>query len=158
TAEPRGARRVGRDPPLPLGARRDARRDRARPYGVRPRVDPGLQHGPRGGAHGDRARARLRPRAIRPPAARRPPRALRAGPERGPHLPCRPRHSGGGSTSDRSMIMPTSPLAVLGLGFVLGLRHALDVDHLAAVSTIVSQRRSLWRSSLVGALWGLGHT
>src|SRR5439155_1303990 len=35
---------------------------------------------------------------------------------------------------------------------------ALDIDHLAAVSTIVSQRRSLWRSSLVGALWGLGHT
>src|SRR5512137_1421011 len=54
--------------------------------------------------------------------------------------------------------MTTSPLAVLGLGFVLGLRHALDVDHLAAVSTIVSQRRSLWQSSLVGALWGLGHT
>ncbi len=54
--------------------------------------------------------------------------------------------------------MSTSPLAVLGLGFVLGLRHALDVDHLAAVSTIVSERRSLWRSSLVGALWGLGHT
>jgi len=54
--------------------------------------------------------------------------------------------------------MSTSPLAALGLGFVLGLRHALDVDHLAAVSTIVSQRRSLWRSSLVGALWGLGHT
>ena len=54
--------------------------------------------------------------------------------------------------------MPTTPLAILGFGFVLGLRHALDVDHLAAVSTIVSQRRSLWSSSLVGALWGLGHT
>ena len=54
--------------------------------------------------------------------------------------------------------MPATPLAVLGFGFVLGLRHALDVDHLAAVSTIVSQRRSLWRSSLVGALWGIGHT
>src|SRR5207245_323495 len=34
----------------------------------------------------------------------------------------------------------------------------LDVDHLAAVSTLVTQRRSLWRASLVGALWGLGHT
>jgi ABC-type nickel/cobalt efflux system permease component RcnA len=56
------------------------------------------------------------------------------------------------------MMAPTSPLAFLGLGFVLGLRHALDVDHLAAVSTIVSQRRGLWRSSLVGAVWGLGHT
>ena len=54
--------------------------------------------------------------------------------------------------------MSTTPFTALGLGFVLGLRHALDVDHLAAVSTIVSQRRSLWRSSLVGGLWGLGHT
>jgi high-affinity nickel-transport protein len=52
----------------------------------------------------------------------------------------------------------TSPLAILGFGFVLGLRHALDVDHLAAVSTIVSQRRSIWRSSLVGIAWGIGHT
>jgi len=54
--------------------------------------------------------------------------------------------------------MSTSPFAVLSFGFVLGLRHALDVDHLAAVSTIVSQRRGLWRSSLIGAAWGLGHT
>lgn len=54
--------------------------------------------------------------------------------------------------------MTPSPLAVLGLGFVLGLRHALDVDHLAAVSTLVSQRRGLLRSSLIGVVWGLGHT
>jgi hypothetical protein len=54
--------------------------------------------------------------------------------------------------------MTASPLAVLGLGFFLGLRHALDVDHLAAVSTIVSQRRSIWRSALVGVVWGVGHT
>jgi high-affinity nickel-transport protein len=47
---------------------------------------------------------------------------------------------------------------ILGLGFVLGLRHALDADHLAAVSTIVSRRRSLWRSALVGVVWGMGHT
>ena len=53
---------------------------------------------------------------------------------------------------------PTTPLALLGFGFVLGLRHALEADHLAAVSTIVSTRRSAWGASLVGALWGLGHT
>jgi high-affinity nickel-transport protein len=52
----------------------------------------------------------------------------------------------------------SSPLAILGFGFVLGLRHALDVDHLAAVSTIVSRQRSVWRSSLVGVAWGVGHT
>ena len=54
--------------------------------------------------------------------------------------------------------MSDTPLGILGLGFVLGLRHALDVDHLAAVSTLVSQRRGVVRSSFVGALWGLGHT
>jgi high-affinity nickel permease len=48
--------------------------------------------------------------------------------------------------------------AALGLGFTLGLRHALDADHIAAVSTLVSESRSLWRSSLVGTSWGLGHT
>lgn len=46
----------------------------------------------------------------------------------------------------------------LALGFVLGLRHALDADHLAAVSTFVSGERTLWRSSLVGVFWGMGHT
>jgi high-affinity nickel permease len=54
--------------------------------------------------------------------------------------------------------MTSGPLAILGLGFVLGLRHALDVDHLAAVSTLVSQRGGILRSSLIGAVWGLGHT
>jgi high-affinity nickel permease len=44
------------------------------------------------------------------------------------------------------------------LGFVLGLRHALDGDHLAAVSTFVSEEKSVWKSSLIGAYWGMGHT
>jgi ABC-type nickel/cobalt efflux system permease component RcnA len=51
-----------------------------------------------------------------------------------------------------------SALAILGLGLVIGLRHALDTDHLAAVSAIVSERRSLFSSLLIGGLWGLGHT
>jgi ABC-type nickel/cobalt efflux system permease component RcnA len=46
----------------------------------------------------------------------------------------------------------------LGLGFVLGLKHATEADHLVAVATIVSEQRSVRRSSLVGALWGAGHT
>ncbi len=49
-------------------------------------------------------------------------------------------------------------LALMGLGFLLGLKHALDADHVVAVSTIVSQHRRLSRASLIGALWGLGHT
>ncbi len=48
--------------------------------------------------------------------------------------------------------------SVLGLGLVVGFKHALDVDHVAAVSTIVSERKSVLGSSLVGALWGVGHT
>ena len=48
--------------------------------------------------------------------------------------------------------------ALLGTGFVFGLKHALDADHLAAVSTIVSERKTWWSSSLVGGLWGIGHT
>jgi len=49
-------------------------------------------------------------------------------------------------------------ITALAVGFVLGLRHALDPDHIVAVSTIVSECKSLRRSSLVGTFWGLGHT
>jgi len=48
--------------------------------------------------------------------------------------------------------------ATLALGFVLGLRHALDPDHVAAVSTFVSEEKNILRSSLVGIYWGMGHT
>jgi len=41
---------------------------------------------------------------------------------------------------------------------MLGLRHALDTDHLAAVSTVLAQRPSLRSSSMIGFSWGLGHT
>jgi ABC-type nickel/cobalt efflux system permease component RcnA len=54
--------------------------------------------------------------------------------------------------------MDTSIISILGFGFVLGLKHALDSDHLVAVSTIVSERKGFWSSSLIGILWGLGHT
>lgn len=49
-------------------------------------------------------------------------------------------------------------LAVLGLGLVFGLKHATEVDHVVAVSTIVSEHRNILRAALVGALWGAGHT
>lgn len=47
---------------------------------------------------------------------------------------------------------------LLGTGFILGLKHALDADHVAVVTTMVSQSKSLKKSSLLGAMWGLGHT
>jgi ABC-type nickel/cobalt efflux system permease component RcnA len=49
-------------------------------------------------------------------------------------------------------------LTVLAVGLVFGLKHATEVDHVVAVSTIVSQQRNVWRSTLVGAMWGAGHT
>jgi ABC-type nickel/cobalt efflux system permease component RcnA len=49
-------------------------------------------------------------------------------------------------------------ISVLGVGLVFGLKHATEVDHVVAVSTIVSRQRNVWRSTLVGAMWGAGHT
>jgi high-affinity nickel permease len=47
---------------------------------------------------------------------------------------------------------------LLGLGFVLGLRHALDADHVIAVSTLISEQRGVLRSMRIGMVWGIGHT
>jgi hypothetical protein len=49
-------------------------------------------------------------------------------------------------------------LSILALGFVLGMRHATDPDHVVAVTTIVAQQRSLARAARTGVLWGIGHT
>ena len=53
--------------------------------------------------------------------------------------------------------MSTLP-AILALGFVLGMRHATDPDHVIAVSTIVARHRSARGAALVGAAWGIGHS
>jgi hypothetical protein len=52
----------------------------------------------------------------------------------------------------------TSGFAILLVGFVLGMRHATDPDHVIAVSTIVSRERSILKAALIGILWGCGHT
>ncbi len=54
--------------------------------------------------------------------------------------------------------MGGSLIGTLALGFVLGLKHALDADHVVAVSTIVGRERSIWKAARVGAVWGVGHT
>lgn len=56
------------------------------------------------------------------------------------------------------LLFATSTAAVLSIGFFLGLKHATEADHLAAVSTIVSERKSLLSSAIIGGYWGLGHT
>src|SRR5438132_11917454 len=45
-----------------------------------------------------------------------------------------------------------------GLGSLLGMRHALEPDHLAAVSTLVTGERSSAKAALLGVCWGVGHT
>jgi hypothetical protein len=52
----------------------------------------------------------------------------------------------------------TNALLILGIGFVLGMRHATDPDHVIAVSTIVSREKSIARAGWIGILWGVGHT
>lgn len=49
-------------------------------------------------------------------------------------------------------------VAILVLGFLLGMRHATDPDHVIAITTIVSKQRGIAKAGLIGVLWGLGHT
>lgn len=53
--------------------------------------------------------------------------------------------------------MNSSLLGML-LGIALGARHALEPDHLAVVSVLVSERPGARRGALLGAMWGAGHT
>jgi hypothetical protein len=48
--------------------------------------------------------------------------------------------------------------SILGLGFLLGMRHATDSDHVIAVTTIVSQERNVFNTVLIGIFWGIGHS
>jgi ABC-type nickel/cobalt efflux system permease component RcnA len=49
-------------------------------------------------------------------------------------------------------------LLVAGIGLLLGMRHSTDPDHVIAVTTIVTRQRSLRQASVIGMLWGVGHT
>src|SRR4029079_3251753 len=56
-------------------------------------------------------------------------------------------------------INAATPAGLLLLGLVIGLRHSMEADHVAAVSTIVAgTSKSKFRAPMLGALWGLGHT
>ncbi len=48
--------------------------------------------------------------------------------------------------------------SLLLLGFIIGMRHALEADHLAAIATISTKENSLMSGLKHGAVWGLGHT
>ena len=47
---------------------------------------------------------------------------------------------------------------ILGLGFLLGMQHALEADHIAAVSSIAARRTRIGDIVRHGLTWGLGHT
>lgn len=49
-------------------------------------------------------------------------------------------------------------LSVLLLGFLLGMRHAVEADHVAAVASLATRTSSLKDAVRLGATWGLGHT
>lgn len=51
-----------------------------------------------------------------------------------------------------------SPLALAGLGFLLGFRHAFEPDHLAAVSTLATRQGRLLDACRLGLAWAVGHT
>ena len=55
-------------------------------------------------------------------------------------------------------MLESSGMALMGLGFVLGLKHATDADHIVAVTTMLGKERRLLRSCWIGAFWGVGHT
>ena len=58
-------------------------------------------------------------------------------------------------------ISSVAPAGLLLLGLITGLRHSMEADHIAAVSTIMAtseRHKKLRRAPLLGALWGLGHT
>lgn len=47
---------------------------------------------------------------------------------------------------------------ILGFGFLLGMQHALEADHIAAVSSIAARRSNVGDIVKHGLTWGLGHT
>jgi high-affinity nickel-transport protein len=53
---------------------------------------------------------------------------------------------------------PISLIAMLSLGFFLGMRHATDADHVVAVSTIVARERRVSSAAIIGMMRGAGHT
>jgi high-affinity nickel-transport protein len=56
------------------------------------------------------------------------------------------------------MALGISALSAAALGFLLGLKHATDADHVVAITTIVSRERNFKRAAWIGGLWGIGHS
>ncbi|RLU00196.1 hypothetical protein [Ketobacter sp.] len=48
--------------------------------------------------------------------------------------------------------------SLLIVGFLLGMRHALDADHIATVASLASVHTNRWQVLKQGVAWGLGHS
>ena len=49
-------------------------------------------------------------------------------------------------------------LGILALGFLVGLQHAMEADHLAAVASLATRTKGMASAMRQGAVWGVGHT
>ena len=49
-------------------------------------------------------------------------------------------------------------ISLLLLGFLVGMRHAFEADHVAAVASLAANSRTLAETIRLGSVWGLGHT
>jgi len=54
--------------------------------------------------------------------------------------------------------MITDTIIMLGLGFLLGVEHAFEPDHIVAISSLISKEKNLKKTTILGAIWGAGHT
>jgi high-affinity nickel-transport protein len=48
--------------------------------------------------------------------------------------------------------------STIALGFLLGMRHATEADHVAAVVATVGRERHAGPAAWIGVWWGVGHT
>ena len=63
-----------------------------------------------------------------------------------------------GLSAGQSFLPSLGFAASAGFGALLGMRHALEPDHLVAISTLMTGERSSAKAAWLGACWGLGHT
>ncbi|WP_462412646.1 HoxN/HupN/NixA family nickel/cobalt transporter [Neobacillus sp. Marseille-QA0830] len=54
--------------------------------------------------------------------------------------------------------MTGSFISILLIGFLLGIKHAIEPDHVIAVSAIASESKNIKKSAFAGVYWGIGHT
>ncbi len=48
--------------------------------------------------------------------------------------------------------------ATLILGFILGIKHAFETDHVIAITAMATEQKNATKAALIGVFWGLGHT